>query len=132
MRDFSETVFEDDHDLYIYNDSVKESEPGKAIKYVWWNGDNPNGKNLYRFYEPTHIWPEFREYDYETWYENVMRPLSKKKPPKLYAMKVFNGRQHIKLHNIGPFGGMFVPYNLPEYYKMGIPIPLHKKRWKKV
>jgi hypothetical protein len=39
MRDFSETVFEDDHDLYIYNDSVKESEPGKAIKYVWWNGD---------------------------------------------------------------------------------------------
>ena len=50
-----------------------------------------------------------------------MRPLAKKKPSKLYAMKFFNGRQHIDLQNIGPFGGMFVPYNLPTYYRTGDP-----------
>ena len=36
-------------------------------------------------------------------------------------MKRFNGRQHIDLGNIGPFGGMFVPYNLPLYYRDGDP-----------
>ncbi len=30
-------------------------------------------------------------------------------------MKLFNGRQHVDLQNIGPFGGMYVPYNLPTY-----------------
>ena len=34
-------------------------------------------------------------------------------------MKIFNGRQHIDLQNMGPFGGMFVPYNLPLYYRTG-------------
>ncbi|MFC2165031.1 nitrite reductase [Acidobacteriota bacterium] len=131
MRDFDSTVFEADHDLYIYNDIVKENEASKGIKYVWWNGDatflggaigdNPNGKNLYKFYDPTHIWPEFRDYDYDTWYENIMRPIAQKKPSKLYAMKLFNGKQHIDLQNMGPFGGMFVPYNLPDYYKNGNP-----------
>lgn len=36
-------------------------------------------------------------------------------------MKLFNGKQHIDLGNIGPFGGMFVPYNLPTYYASGDP-----------
>jgi len=131
MRDFSNTVFEAEHDIYVSDDNVKETEPGKGIKYVWWNGDatflgnaigdNPNNKNLYRFYNPSHIWPEFKDYDYAAWYENVMRPIAKKRPSKLYAMKLFNGRQHIDLQNMGPFGGMFVPYNLPEYYKNGDP-----------
>jgi len=131
MRDFDSTVFEADHDLYIYNDKVKETEAGKGIKYVWWTGDatflgsaigdNPNGKNLYKFYNPTHIWPEFKDYDYDTWYEKIMRPIAQKKPSKLYAMKLFNGKQHIDLQNMGPFGGMFVPYNLPDYYKNGDP-----------
>lgn len=131
MRDFDSTVFEEDHDLYIYNDMVKENEAGIGIKYVWWNGDatflggaigdNPNGKNLYKFYDPTHIWPEFKDYDYDAWYENIMRPIAQKKPSKLYAMKLFNGKQHIDLQNMGPFGGMFVPYNLPDYYKNGNP-----------
>lgn len=131
MRDFSKTVFEEDAGVYVYDDISKETEPGKAITYVWWNGDatflgnpigdNPNGANLYRFYKPTHIWPEFKDFDYESWYENVMRPISKKKPSKLYAVKIFNGRQHIDLQNMGPFGGMFIPYNLPTYYKTGNP-----------
>jgi hypothetical protein len=34
-------------------------------------------------------------------------------------MKLFNGRQHIDLQNIGPFGGMYIPYNLPTYYASG-------------
>jgi hypothetical protein len=114
----------------VYDDIQKETEPGKGIVYAWWNGDgtflgnpigdNPNGKNLYRFYKPTNIWPEFKNFDYAQWYENVMRPIAKKgRPSKLYAMKLFNGKQHIDLQNIGPFGGMYVPYNLPTYYITG-------------
>jgi hypothetical protein len=132
MRDFGDTVYEPEQDIYVYNDRVKESAPGKGIQYVWWSGDctflgnpigdNPNGKNLYRFYKPTHVWPEFKDFDYEAWYEKTMRPIAKKgRPSKLYAMKLFNGRQHIDLQNMGPFGGMYVPYNLPEYYKTGDP-----------
>jgi len=131
MRDFSKTVYEEKAGIYIYDDIRKEYLPGKGIDYVWWDGDatflgnpigdNPNGKNLYRFYRPTHIWPEYKNYDYKGWYERVMRPIAKKKPSKLYAMKFFNGRQHVDLQNMGPFGGMFVPYNLPTYYRTGNP-----------
>ncbi len=130
-RDFSNTVFEEKAGIYIYNDVAKEVAPGKGIGYVWWDGDatflgnpigeNPNGAKLYRFYNPTNIWPEFKDFDYAKWYEEYMRPIASKKPSKLYAMKFFNGRQHIDLQNIGPFGGMFVPYNLPTYYVTGNP-----------
>ena len=34
-------------------------------------------------------------------------------------MKLFNGKQHIDLQNISPFGGMYIPYNLPVYYTSG-------------
>lgn len=37
----------------------------------------------------------------------------------MYPMKIFNGKQHIDLGNIGPFGGMYVPYNFPTYYSTG-------------
>jgi hypothetical protein len=131
VRDFAHPEFEAEPGIYIYHDVKKESEPGKGIGYVWWNGDatflgnpigdNPNGKNLYRFYNPTHVWPEFKNFDYSGWYEQVMRPIAQQKPSKLYAMKIFNGRQHIDLQNMGPFGGMFVPYNLPVYYRTGDP-----------
>ncbi len=51
-----------------------------------------------------------------------MRPIARSgRPSKIYPMKRFNGRQHIDLGNIGPFGGMFVPYNLPDYYRNGDP-----------
>jgi hypothetical protein len=130
-RDFAEPEREPSG-LYIYTDIAKETQPGKGIQYAWWNGDatflgnpigdNPNGKNLYRFYDPQHIWPKFASYDYAGWYERVMRPLAKKgRPSKLYAMKLFNGRQHIDLQNMGPFGGMYLPYNLPVYYTGGDP-----------
>lgn len=130
-RDFSKTVLEKEAGIYIYNDEAKETAPGKGIGYVWWNGDatflgnpigeNPNGAKLYKFYNPTNKWPEFKDFDYDKWYENTMRPIASKKPSKLYAMKYFNGRQHIDLQNIGPFGGMFIPYNLPTYYTTGNP-----------
>jgi len=84
-------------------------------------GDNPNGAGLYRFYTADQRWPEFADFDYAGWYEEVMRPIAQRRPSKLYAMKRFNGRQHIDLGNIGPFGGMFVPYNLPAYYRTGDP-----------
>ncbi len=129
MRDFANTVFEEHPGIYIYDDIEKKTQPGDGIVYKWWNGDatflgnpigdNPNGEDLYSFYQPEHIWPEFADFDYAGWYEKVMRPIAKKKPSKLYAMKKFNGRQHIDLQNMGPFGGMFVPYNLPEYYVSG-------------
>jgi hypothetical protein len=128
-RDFGNPVLEEHEGIYIYDDIQKDSAAGTGIQYVWWNGDatflgnpigdNPNGQNLYRFYDPTHTWPEFESFDYDTWYEEVMRPIAQKKPSKLYAMKLFNGRQHIDLQNIGPFGGMYVPYNLPTYYVSG-------------
>ncbi len=132
MRDFSKTEFEEHPGIYVYSDIQKETEPGKGIVYAWWNGDatflgnpigdNPNGEDLYKFYKPTHIWPEYKDYDYDEWYERVMRPIAKKgRPSKLYAMKLFNGKQHIDLGNMGPFGGMFVPYNLPVYYASGNP-----------
>ncbi|GAB4342102.1 MAG: hypothetical protein Kow0037_29240 [Calditrichia bacterium] len=131
LRDFSQAVYEEEHGVYVYTDIKKETEPGKGIKYAWWNGDctflgnpigdNPNGENLYTFYKPTHIWPEYQDFDYKGWYEEVMRPIAKQKPSKLYAMKVFNGKQHIDLNNISPFGGMYLPYNLPTYYVTGNP-----------
>lgn len=130
-RDFATATFEAGEEIYVYTDIAKETEPGKGIRYAWWNGDatflgnpigdNPNGENRYRFYQPTDIWPEFKDFDYVKWYENIMRPIAQKKPSKLYAMKVFNGKQHIDLQNIGPFGGMYVPYNLPVYYTTGNP-----------
>jgi len=131
MRDFGNPVFEEHEGIWIYHDVLKETQPGYGILYTWWNGDatflgnaigdNPNGADLYRFYEPRYVWPEYEDYDYAGWYEEVMRPIAKLKPSKLYAMKRFNGRQHIDLQNIGPFGGMFVPYHLPTYYLSGDP-----------
>jgi len=130
MRDFSSTVFEEEVGIYIYDDVLKETEAGKAIVYVWWNGDgtflgnpigdNPNGKNLYTFYKPSHVWPEHSCFDYTAWYENVMRPIAQKGgASKLYAIKRYNGKQHIDLQNMTPFGGMFLPYNFPVYYTTG-------------
>lgn len=128
-RDFSQSTFEEEAGIYVYTDVEKEHVGRKAIRFRWWDGDatflgnpigdNPNGQDLYRFYKPEHVWPEYKDYDYAGWYERVMRPIAKKKPSKLYAMKVFNGKQHIDLSNITPFGGMYVPYNLPEYYRTG-------------
>lgn len=130
-RDFGNPVLEEHEGVYIYDDIAKETKPGKGIGYVWWNGDatflgnpigeNPNGAKKYKFYNPTNIWPEYKDFDYGKWYEEYMRPIASKKPSKLYAMKFFNGRQHIDLQNMGPFGGMFVPYNLPTYYLSGNP-----------
>jgi hypothetical protein len=131
MRDFSRATFEEDEGIWIYSDIEKETAPGKGIVYAWWNGDgtflgnpigdNPNGKGLYRFYKLQHPWPEFAAFDYAGWYERTMRPIARAKPSKLYAMKLYNGKQHIDLANMGPFGGMFVPYNLPTYYATGDP-----------
>lgn len=141
MRDFATPVFEEGAGIYIYNDIKKETEPGRGIVYVWWNGDatflgnpigdNPNGKNLYRFYNPSHVWPEFKDFDYSSWFESVMRPISKRKPSKIYPMKIYNGRQHVDLNHIGPFGGMYVPYNLPTYYATGDPDLAAKKELEK-
>ncbi len=130
-RDFADPTYEEHPGIWVYTDIKKETEPGKGIIYAWWNGDatflgnpigdNPNGKNLYSFYQPTHVWPEFKDFDYQGWYEKVMRPISHRKPSKIYAMKLFNGKQHIDLQNMGPFGGMYLPYNLPTYYTTGDP-----------
>ena len=140
-RDFANPVFEEEEGIYVYNDIAKETAPGKGIGYVWWNGDatflgnpigdNPNGAGLYKFYDPDNIWPEFKDFDYDKWYEEPMRPIAAKKPSKLYAMKYFNGRQHIDLQNMGPFGGMYVPYNLPAYYRTGDPDLAAREEMKK-
>ncbi len=134
MRDFNTPMYEEHPGIWVYTDIEKNTTPEDGgIIYVWWNGDatflgnpigvNPNGKDLYKFYNPTHVWPEFRDYDYDEWFERVMRPIAKNgRPSKLYAMKKFNGKQHIDLQNMGPFGGMFVPYNLPTYYVSGDPV----------
>jgi hypothetical protein len=131
MRDFDSPLFEEHPGIYVYNDLEKGVDAERGIMYRWWNGDgtflgnpigdNPNGRNLYSFYKPEHVWPEYQDFDYESWYERVMRPIAKQKPSKLYAMKRFNGKQHIDLANISPFGGMYVPYNLPTYYTTGDP-----------
>jgi len=130
-RDFAETEWEPEPGIHIYHDAEKRHRAGDGIDYVWWNGDatflgnpigdNPRGGGLYRFYDAAQRWPEFADFDYAGWYEETMRPLAARRPSKLYAMKRFNGRQHIDLQNIGPFGGMFVPYNLPHYYRHGEP-----------
>ncbi len=140
-RDFTKVSREEEADLYVYTDVKKETQPGIGIKYAWWNGDatflgnpigdNPNGKNLYSFYKPQHIWPEYKNFDYAGWYERVMRPIAKAgRPSKIYAMKPYNGKQHIDLQNMGPFGGMFVPYNLPTYLSTGDPGAAAKKEMK--
>jgi hypothetical protein len=129
-RDFGKSTYEEEAGIYVYTDTLKETAPNKGIAYVWWNGDatflgnpigdNPNGKNLYRFYTGNMAWPEFKDFNYTAWYDSIMRPIAQHgRPSKLYAMKIFNGRQHIDLQNIGPFGGMYVPYSLPTYYRTG-------------
>jgi hypothetical protein len=134
-RDFANPVFEEHPGIYIYDDTLKAtSGRDQGIMYVWWNGsgtilsnpigDNPNGAGLYRFYDPSpdKVWPEFRDFDYAAWYDQTMRPLvAKGGPSKLYPMKRFNGVQHADLTNSGPFAGMFLPYNLPTYYRDGDP-----------
>ncbi len=131
-RDFSKPEFEEHPGIWVYTDIKKETEPGRGIIYAWWNGDatflgnpigdNPNGKKLYCFYQPANIWPEYAGFDYKAWYERVMRPIAKNgRPSKIYPMKLFNGKQHIDLQNISPFGGMYLPYNLPTYYLTGDP-----------
>ncbi|MCB2213302.1 hypothetical protein KQI52_14405 [bacterium] len=131
-RDFDHPEFEEHPGIYVYTDEEKATTAAdNGLTYVWWNGDasflgnpigdNPNGENLYKFYDPDNVWPEFADFDYDKWYEETMRPIAKLKPSKLYVMKRFNGRQHIDLSNIGPFGGMYVPYNLPTYYTTGDP-----------
>jgi len=87
-RDFSSTPYEERPGIYVYTDSLKETEPGKGIVHVWWNGDgtfpgnpigdNPKGQNLYRFCNPTHTWPEYKNFDYAGWYVKVMRSFDKK------------------------------------------------------
>ena len=130
MRDFSTPEYEPASGLWIYKDTEKETAPGKGIIYQWWNGaatflgnpigDHPNGKGRYRFYRPSHIWPEFKDFDYAGWYESTMRPIAKAgRPSKLYPFKRYNGKQLVDLANMGPFGAMFVPYNLPTYYTTG-------------
>lgn len=132
MRDFAAVTYEEHPGIYIYTDESKQTEPGRAMKYQWWNGDatflgnaigdNPNGEGLYRFYDPTHVWPEYAGFDYAAWYEKTMRPIARAgRKSKIYPLKVYNGKQHIDLQNMGPFGGMFVPYNLPIYYTTGKP-----------
>ncbi len=130
-RDFAHTEFEDPPGIHVYHDTEKLTEPGTGIDYVWWNGDatflgnpigdHPDGGTGYSFYDAANRWPEFADFDYDAWYEETMRPIARRKPSQLYAMKRFNGRQHIDLQNMGPFGGMFVPYNLPTYYRTGDP-----------
>ncbi len=110
-RNFGETEFEDDPGIHIYHDEVKENAPGRGIAYVWWNGDatflgnpigdNPNGADLYSFYDAQWRWPEFADFDYQVWYEKTLRPIAKTgHPSKIYPMKRFNGRQHIDLQNM--------------------------------
>lgn len=129
LRDFSRPIYEEDTGLYLYRDLSHRTEPGRGITYVWWNGDatflgnavgaNPKGRP-YRFYAPANPWPEFRGFDYDGWYESTMVPIARAgRPSKIYPMKVFNGRQHVDLGNMGPFGGMYVPYNFPIYYETG-------------
>ena len=131
MRDFDQPSYEAEPGIHIYSDTVKETAPGKGIAYAWWNGDgsflgnpigdNPNGADRYSFYKLQRPWPEYASFDYKGWYERTMRPIAKRKASKLYPFKLFNGKQHIDLGNAGPFGGMFVPYNLPTYYTTGDP-----------
>lgn len=141
-RDFAHTEYEDHEGIYIYEDPLKLNKPGEGIAYVWWNGDcsflgnpigdNPNNAGLYTFYDAKQVWPEFADFDYAGWYEEVMRPIARQgRPSKIYPMKRFNGRQHIDLQNIGPFGGMFVPYNLPSYYRDGDPDASARKEMEK-
>ena len=131
-RNFTVTEFDAEMDIHTFTDQVKLSAPGEGIAYVWWNGDgtflgnpigdNPNEAGLYCFYTAEWRWPEFADFDYESWYKQTMVPLARSsRPSKIYPMKRYNGKQHIDLANIGPFGGMFVPYNLPEYYRFGVP-----------
>jgi hypothetical protein len=140
-RDFSEVEFEEKPGIFIYSDVEKEADGRRGIMYRWWNGDatflgnpigdNPNGAGLYSFYRPKRVWPEFKDFDYSAWYERVMRPIANRKTSKLYAMKRFNGKQHIDLANMTPFGGMYVPYNLPDYYVNGNPDQAASKEMEK-
>jgi hypothetical protein len=129
-RDFAHT--QKDPDTGLYHPVNKQSgDPRDCFVYKWFSGDamflamaigdNPDGGKRYRAFTITHPQPEFANFDFDTYYENVIRPIANARPSKIYPLKRFDGRMHLDTDNISPFGGMFLPYDIPTYAETGDP-----------
>jgi hypothetical protein len=50
---------------------------------------------------------------------NIIYPLQKKGESRIYPFKLFNAYMYEDMNNLGPFGGMILPFDYPSYYEIG-------------
>jgi len=130
LRDWTDPVFSEEEQIWVYRDVLRSGKPGEAIVYRWHNGngtfmagalgDNPNGLNLYKAFTTT---PDasFANFDYASYYESTFRPLGKMGTSKIAPFKRFNAKMYEDMGNQGPFGGMLLPFDYNVYYETGDP-----------
>jgi hypothetical protein len=130
LRDWTEPVFSQDEQIWVYKDILRSGKPGEALIYRWHNGngsfmagalgDNPNGLNLYKAFS-THPDEPFKTFDYASYYEKNFRPIGRMGKSKISPFKRFNAKMYEDLANQGPFGGMLLPFDYNVYYETGDP-----------
>lgn len=130
LRDWTDPIFSEEEGVWIYKDILRSGKPGEAIIYKWFNGsgtfmagalgDNPNGQKLFKSFKTT---PDenYKNFDYDTYYEKVFRPIAIKGESKITPFKRFNAKMYEDMGNQGPFGGMLLPFDYNVYYETGKP-----------
>lgn len=130
LRDWTEPVFSEEEQIWVYKDILRSGKPGEALIYRWHNGngsfmagalgDNPNGLNLYKAFT-THPDEPYATFDYASYYEKTFRPIGRMGKSKISPFKRFNAKMYEDLANQGPFGGMLLPFDYNVYYETGDP-----------
>jgi hypothetical protein len=130
LRDWTQPVFHEEEGIWTYRDLLRSGKPGEALVYRWHNGsgtfmagalgDNPNGLKLYRAFTTTPDTP-YRNFDYASYFENVLRPIASQGKSKIAPFKRFNAKMYEDMANQGPFGGMLLPFDYNVYYETGNP-----------
>ncbi len=128
LRDWTKPVFNEDEGVWIYKDILRSGKPGEAIIYKWFNGsgtfmagalgDNPNGLKLSKSFK-TNPDEAFKDFDYDSYYEKIFRPIAQSGKSRLTPFKRFNAKMYEDMGNQGPFGGMLLPFDYNVYYETG-------------
>jgi hypothetical protein len=125
LRDWTDPVFSEEEQIWVYKDVLRSEKPGEALVYRWHNdngifmaralGDNPHGLNLYRAFTTTPDEPS-RAFDYASYYEKDFRRIGRMGESQISPFKRFNAKMYEDLSNQGPFGGMLLPFDYNVYY----------------
>jgi len=131
LRDWTEPVFSEEEGVWVYKDILRSGKAGEAIIYKWFNGsgtfmagalgDNPNGLKKFKAFK-TNPDENFKNFDYDSYYEKVFRPIAMRGKSKITPFKRFNAKMYEDMGNQGPFGGMLLPFDYNVYYETGKPV----------